>query len=155
MATFREMDCHPLLLLHCWHPLICFPVSYMLCPVGDEGQVLRQLRLSWPACPTLRLRRKPGYLCLFVFFLKHELVACCSATGYAFKIRAVQWVTVQIDRCSLLTSDPGRSKATKLERQHPGENKFLENFQNFLCLIESDILRIVIFLKANQPSLPK
>lgn len=53
---------------HCRHHCICFPVSCILCSVSNRGQVLMQLRLSWLPCPTLQLRRKPGYL-LFVHFL--------------------------------------------------------------------------------------
>ena len=54
--------------MHCRYHCICFPVSYILCSVSDGGRVLMQLRLSWLSCPTVQLRRKPGYL-LFVHFL--------------------------------------------------------------------------------------
>lgn len=76
--------------MHCRHHFICFPVSSICCSVSDGGQVfmLRRTKgswLSWLPCPTLQLRRKPGYLCLFISSPKHELAVCCSTTGYEFK----------------------------------------------------------------------
>lgn len=77
--------------MNCRHHLICFPVSYIHCSVSDGGQVVKLLgteaELAELAALSKSLAQKEArFLCLLISFPKHELVACCSATSYEFKI---------------------------------------------------------------------
>lgn len=113
--------------MNCRHHLICFPVSYIHCSVCDGGQVVKLLGTEAELAELAALsnssaQEEARFLCLLISFPKHELVACCSATSYEFKIGQNSSVSFISDECSVLTSDPRGSKDTTRGREeHRGK----------------------------------
>lgn len=90
LLLFGKGIATPSFYMNCRHHLICFPVSCIHCSVSDGGQVVKLLGTEAELAELAALsnssaQKEARFLCLFISFPKHELVACCSATSYEFK----------------------------------------------------------------------